>query len=134
MGYRIREIDAEIKFCQALDLGAISQMLTKRMVLASLEAEQAVTRRVRKLDLAVTVLVIVLMNIYTNLSLRHVLQKLACGLRFIWWNPDYELPGANALSYRRYQLGARVLVDLFRRLCRPLSVQKPQAPFCSACG
>jgi hypothetical protein len=54
------------------------------------------------------------------------MRKLARGLRIIWPDPSYRLPKASALAYRRYQLGARPLAALFRRLCRPMAT--PQTP------
>ena len=35
------------------------------------------------------------------------MRKLAQGLRFIWRDPEHRLPRDSAISYRRYQLGAR---------------------------
>jgi Insertion element 4 transposase N-terminal len=66
------------------------------------------------------------MNLFAHLSIAHVMRKLARGLRFIWPDPSYRLPQASALTYRRYQLGARPLAALFRRLCRPMAT--PQTP------
>jgi hypothetical protein len=64
-----------------------------------LAAEGVQASRVRKLDLPVTVLVLVGMNLYPYLSIGHVSQKIACGLRFIWPDADYDLPGDSALKY-----------------------------------
>jgi hypothetical protein len=76
--------------------------------------------------MVVIVLVTLAMNLYTHLSLRHVMQKLAQGLRFVWPDPIYPLPKASALAYRRAQLGVRPLVALFHRVCRPLA--SPETP------
>jgi hypothetical protein len=35
------------------------------------------------------------MNIYPYLSIGHVIQKLARGLRFIWPDADYDIPKGN---------------------------------------
>ena len=76
--------------------------------------------------MVVTVWVIIAINLYAHLSIGPVMRKLARGLRFIWPAPNYRLPKASALTSRRYQLGARPLAALFRRLCRPMAT--PHTP------
>jgi hypothetical protein len=75
------------------------------------------------------VLLIVALHIYSRLSIDHVFKRLGKGLRFIWPDPDWKMPAASALSYRRYQLGARPIVALFHRLCRPLANEATPGAF-----
>ncbi len=77
---------------------------------AALAAENIQAARVRKLNLWLTVLIIVCMNIYPFLSIGHVMQKMARGLRFIWPDPEYAVVKDSALSYRRYQISPRVII------------------------
>jgi len=63
------------------------------------------------------------MNVYCECSIGHVLCKLAQGLRYIWPDPEYTLPGEPAMTYRRYQLGPRPLVALFKQWCRPIATK-----------
>jgi hypothetical protein len=130
MGYRIREIDAESNFCQELRIEMIERVLPANDIAQVLAAEGVAAQRVRKLDLLVTILVIVVMNIYPYLSIGHVIQKLARGLRFIWPDADYEVPKDSAMSYRRYQLGAPVMARLFRHICRPIATPETKGAFC----
>jgi hypothetical protein len=130
MGYRIREIDAESNFCQELRIEMIERVLPTNNIAQLLATEGVAAQRVRKLDLLVTVLVVVGMNIYPYLSIGHVLQKLARGLRFIWPEADYEIPKDSAFSYRRYQLGAPVMARLFRHICRPIATPETKGAFC----
>ena len=83
MGYRLREIEMENKFCQELHVEAINHVMPVSTINASLEAENVQASRVRKLNLVVTVLIIVGMSLYPFLSIGHVMQKMARGLRFI---------------------------------------------------
>ena len=129
MGYRIREIEAESNFCQELTIEMINRVMPSTVIEAALAAAGVQAQRVRKLDLLVTVLVIVGMNIYPYLSIGHVMQKIARGLRFIWLDPDYDIAKDSALCYRRYQLGAPVLVYLFRQLCRPIATTATKGAF-----
>jgi hypothetical protein len=130
MGYRIREIDAESNFCQELRIEMIERVLPTDVIAQALADEGIKTQRVRKLDLLLTVLVIVSMNIYPYLSMGHVIQKLTRGLRFIWRDADYDIPADSALSYRRYQLGAQVMARLFRYICRPIATPETKGAFC----
>jgi hypothetical protein len=130
MGYRIREIDGESNFCQELRIEMIERVLPATDIAQVLAAEGRQAQRVRKLDLLLTVLVIVGMNIYPALSIGHVIQKLARGLRFIWPDADYDVPKDSALSYRRYQLGAPVMARLFRHICRPIATLETKGAFC----
>jgi hypothetical protein len=58
-----------------------------------------------------------------------VLRKLAQGLRFIWPDPSYRVPGASAFVYRRYQLGMRPLALLYARLAQPLAIPQTLGAF-----
>ena len=129
MRYRLREIVAESKFCKELGVEAISRVLPKETIAAALEAEGLHTMRVRKMDLLVTILVVVGMNIYSHLSMGHVVQKIARGLRFIWPDPTYAVIRDSAFSYRRYQLGAQVMVRLFHQVCRPIATLETKGAF-----
>jgi len=84
------------------------------------------TERERKLNLVVTVLLIIMLNLYTTEAISAVLEKMAQGLRYIWPDPDYQVANASAISYRRYQVGARPLAALFQQVCQPLA--RPDTP------
>lgn len=85
--------------------------------------------RARQLTLELVVWALVAMNLYTTLSMGHVLHRLAPGLRYAWPAPDPAIPGASALSYRRYQRGVRPLACLFRRVCQPLTTAASAGAF-----
>jgi Insertion element 4 transposase N-terminal/Transposase DDE domain len=129
MGYRLREIAAESKFMNELTLEAIGRPVPLTEVEAILRAEEAQESRERKLTMVAVVFLIITMNIYTRLSIGHVMDKLAQGLRFIWHDPTCRLPQDSALAYRRYQLGARPLVALFHRICRPIATSETRGAF-----
>ena len=54
---------------------------------------------------------------------------MAQGLRYIWPGAEYPLPGDNAITYRRYQVGPRPLVALFKECCRPLATPETVGAF-----
>jgi uncharacterized membrane protein len=134
MGYTLRQVEAESKFCQSLTVDALERAVPLDTIKSVLQQQGVQAKRERKLNMVVTIWVIIAMHLYAHLSIGRVIRKLARGLRFIWPDPGYRLPKANALTYRRYQLGARPLAALFRRLCRPMATpQKPRTPFALAC-
>lgn len=121
MGYKIREIETERKFCEELSLDALIGSIPRHEIEAVLREADAFEQRHRRLGMIAVVLLIIALHIYSRLSIDHVFKRLGKGLRFIWSDPDWKMPEASALSYRRYQLGARPIVALFHRVCRPLA-------------
>ena len=126
IGYKLREIEAESKFSQELSLPMIENIVPQATIAAVLAAEGRFTERERKLNLPVTVLLVIMMNLYTTDAIGAVLEKMAQGLRYIWPDPDYQVPNASAVSYRRDQVGARPVVALFHQVCQPLA--EPDTP------
>ena len=121
MGYKLREIKTESKFSQELSLALIERIVPQETIAGVLSAEGLQTERERKLNLLVTVLLLIMINIYTTDAIGAVLEKIAQGLRYIWPDPDYQVANASAISYRRYQVGARPMVALFQQVCQPLA-------------
>ena len=126
MGYTIRQMDAEHNFCQELTVEALQRAVPRDAIAAVLQETGNPVQRARKLTAEATIWTLIAMNLYTHLALGHVLRKLAQGLRFIWPDPSYRVPGASAFVYRRYQLGAAPVVALYERLARPIAT--PQTP------
>lgn len=104
----------------------IEKIVPQATIAAVLAAEGRFTERERKLNLLVTVLLVIMMNLYTTDAIGAVLEKMAQGLRYIWPDPDYQVPNASAVSYRRDQVGARPVVALFHQVCQPLA--EPDTP------
>lgn len=129
MGFRIREFEAESKFAGELSLDAIRRAVPPEHIQLVLEEEGAQAKRQRKLNAFVTVLLVIAVNIYTHLSIADVMSKIASGLRYVWPDPDYEVAGDGAISYRRYQLGARPMAALFHRVCRPMATLQTRGAF-----
>ena len=129
MGYKLREIAAERKFSQELRLEVLEQVLPVTQIKAVLAREGRVEQRERKLNMVVTVLLLIVMHIYRDVSQREAMRKASKGLRYVWPDPEYVVAGASALSYRRYQLGARPLVALFHEVCQPLATAATPGAF-----
>jgi hypothetical protein len=121
VGYKLREIAVECKFSQELRIEVLEQVLPVAQIKAVLVSEGRLEQRERKLNMVVTVLMLIIMHLYNHLSQGEAMRKASKGLRYVWPDPDYEMAGASALSYRRYQLGAKPLVALFKQVCQPLA-------------
>jgi hypothetical protein len=128
LGYKLRRIETESKFSSQLTLEAIERAVPLCEIKAILTAADAPAQRERKLNMVLTVLLMIAMNLYSHLSIGEVMRKIARGLRYIWPDPEYQVASDSAISYRRYQLGARPLVTLFHQVCRPkASLRTPGA-------
>jgi Insertion element 4 transposase N-terminal/Transposase DDE domain len=122
----IRQIQADRKFCQQLEMPALQQVIAPHTLRRVLQECGQHTRRQRKLNLEVTMWLLIAMNLFSDLSMGRVLEKVAYGLRLLWPPSENVLAGESALTYRRYQLGVRPLVALFRQVCKPIAT--PETP------
>lgn len=129
MGYRLREIEPGCKFSDEIGIQAVARLVPMGSIEGALEAEGVREARVRKLGMGSVMLVLIAMNLYTHVSMGHVLNKLCQGLRFVWPDPDYKVAVESAITYRRYQLGVRPLVRLLRTVCRPMAARNTSGAF-----
>lgn len=90
------------------------------------------TRRERKLNLVITVCVVIALYLFPHCSVKRILMKLAQGVRLLCGQGECVLPGDSALSYRRDQVGVPPLALLCRRILRPLAT--PTTPGAFAFG
>ena len=129
MSYKLPEIAPDSKFSRSLSCTLLQQIIPLERIKAVLSQHHATEKRERKLNMVVIIWVLIAMNLFTDCSLGYVLRKLAQGLRYIWPDPDYALPGDNAITYRRYQLGPRPLVALFKQCCHPIATRETPGAF-----
>jgi Transposase DDE domain/Insertion element 4 transposase N-terminal len=126
MPFRIRTIGAERNLCNEIDFSAVLRVTPPRVIRAALDRTGAHERRYRKLPYPAVVLLLIALNLYSDLSIKHTLTKVARPLRLLWPDPDEPMVRQSAFAYRRYELGVRPLAALFHDVCRPLST--PQTP------
>ena len=132
MRFRLRDVDPAGKFLPQLKLELLAQVFPREAVQAVLAATGAVTPRQRKLNLEMTLWLVLGMNLFAHSPLEHVLEKLAHGLRLLWPHEAERrtlLPRKSAISYRRRQLGVRPLRRLFQQSCVPMATAKTPAAF-----
>lgn len=123
----LRQLAAECKLCEHLHLPALQQIISAEKVQQVVAACGKQAKRQRKLSAEAIVWLLIGMNLFSDLSLGMVLEKIAYGLRLLGL-PSENLAGESALTYRRYQLGVGPLVALFRAICKPIaSLETPGA-------
>jgi uncharacterized membrane protein len=126
LGFTIREITTDCKFSSTLMVEALDQVIPQTAITDVIAQEGVGQKRERRLTAALTLWVVIALHLYPTVAISGVLAKLARGLRFLWSDPSLPLPGDSALAARRQQLGARPLVALFRRICRPMATPQTQ--------
>lgn len=102
---------------ERLITGALGPLLPLATLDAALASDTR-PKRCRKLSSRFMLLCRVLVNLYADEALPHVLQRVAG----YWGVGDTLGVGAGALCQARYRLGARPVVALFRQVRHPLSV------------
>lgn len=129
MAYTIREFESEGKFTQALAMDVFMSVLPGSLISAVLAETGRQTQRERKLNLVITVWVVIGLYLFARCSVKRVLVKLAQGVRLLWGDGEYCLAGDSALSYRRDQVGVRPLARLCQRVCQPLATPATPGAF-----
>jgi len=117
--YKLREIAPESKFSRAFSFDLLQRIVPYERIQAILQQYGAREKRERKLNMVIIVWLWIAMNVDSECSIGHVLCKLAQGLRYIWPDPEYTLPGEPAMTYRRYQLGPRPKVGFVQTMLSP---------------
>jgi len=130
MGFSLRTITDNIRFEQAVTLNALERAIPQTEVEAVIEDLGVREERVRKLPAFVMLLLCIGMGLFTNIGLESVLIKMVKGLRYIWpGNEDYETAKRSAISQARYRLGAKPMVELFHRVCKPMTTEETPGAF-----
>jgi len=129
MRFTIREIEAECKFSSCLTVEALSQAIPTEAITQVIALEGVAEVRQRRMTAALTVWLVIALHLFPSVRISGVFRKLARGLRLLWPDPEVPLPKDSALAYRRQQLGARVLVALFKQVCRPIATPQTRGAF-----
>jgi hypothetical protein len=124
MGFIARHHAATTPFTDAIALEALERVLPAEVIQAAAIGGDVPTKRRRKLPNDVTLVLCVAMGLFAQHAVDVVLRKMVQGLRLFWPDPDLALARKSAMSQARYRLGARPLVALFHRVCRPLATEQ----------
>jgi hypothetical protein len=131
MNFTTRMLGVEQRFCDAVTMDPITRFVPLATISAVVEEIGVGEQRVRKLSAGLTILVLIGMGLYSDLSIQAVMQTRTRvkGVRLLWPDWEYQPAKASALRQRRYQLGVRVLARLFRRGCQPLAQTHTRGAF-----
>lgn len=130
MNFTTRTLGMEQRFCEAVTMETITRVVPVATIDAVVDVIGVGESRVRKLPARLTILVLIGMGLYNDLSIQAVMLKLVKGVRLLWADWEYPSASASAFSQRRYQLvGVRVLALLFRRVCQPLAQTHTRGAF-----
>jgi hypothetical protein len=126
MSLRIRRIGPDDIPSSRLSLEALARVLKPAILAEAIDECGAREERTRKLPAACVLLLCVAMNLYSEECLSHVFFRLVGRMRWLLADPGAIGVSKGALCQARYRLGAQPVVELFHRVCKPLST--PQMP------
>jgi len=130
MGFSLRTIAADLRFPEAVTLNALERAIPQAAVEAVITEQGVTEQRTRKLPAGLTLLLCIAMGLFTNIALTQVLRKLIKGVRYIWpGDEDYTVANKSAICQARYRLGARPVVALFHRICKPVATEATPGAF-----
>ena len=121
MKWSIRQSDAESKLCQQVAVELLTELFPVEVVMDILQGNQLWEQRERRLNQLWMIYLLIGWGLYADRALRHAASQLShipCLLRE---GAESQVPVPSALCYRRQQLGSLPLVELMRRVCRPLA-------------
>jgi Insertion element 4 transposase N-terminal/Transposase DDE domain len=127
--YRIREIATEERFSDEMTFGAMNKVVKRSQIEEALSECGIQASRVRKMDMLLTVMIVIGMGLFQHIGIGGVMKKMAKGVRLLWGDGTYEVAGDSAISTRRYQLGSEVLQRVFKAVCRPMASVKTKGAF-----
>jgi hypothetical protein len=119
LNYIIRQIEADAKISEQVRMEALEQAVPYVEVQAVIAAYGLQRQRKRKLSAEMGLLLGIAMHLFRGCSLGQVLWKLMKGVRLLW--PEVRPASKGAISQLRYAIGARPMVDLFHRVCKPMA-------------
>jgi hypothetical protein len=119
LSYMIRQIEADAKVSEQVRMEALEQVVPYAEVQAVIAAHGLQRQRKRKLSAEMGLLLGIAMHLFRGCSLGQVLWKLMKGVRLLW--PEVQPASKGAVSQLRYEIGARPMVDLFHRVCKPMA-------------
>ena len=101
MTLSIQQLSDDDTFSHALRFEVLEQVCPPELVSELLTRCHAWGKRERSLNQVVLVYYVIALSLFRRLNLTEVLRHLACGLRWLWFNPCLRLPTAAALARGR---------------------------------
>lgn len=132
MSFRITHLPSDDKLCRTLSWPILEQFFPRQRIELLVETCCDKTTRVRKLSLVLVVWVLICWHLYLRHSLGAVFLKLSSAERWLAEEEPDAPPTRAAWTYRRKQIGVRLLRTLCEQSCVPLAT--PDTPGAFAFG
>src|SRR5437588_3621513 len=129
MPFRITQLPSADKPCRSLSWPLLDQFYPRQRIEPLIETYCGQTTRVRKLTLVLVVWVLICWHLYLRHSLGAVFLKLSSAERWLAEEEPEALPTRAAWTYRRKQLGVRLLRALVEHFCVPLATEDTPGAF-----
>lgn len=115
----IRQMASDAKVSDSVRMEALERGVPNETIRAVVRDHQLGRKRKRKLSAEIGLMLGIAMHLFRGCSLVQVLWKLMKGVRLL--RPETEPATKGAISQLRYEIGARPMVDLFHRVCKPMA-------------
>lgn len=129
MPFRITQLPSSDKLCHRLSWPILEQFFPRQRIEQLIETFGGQGTRARKLTVVLVVWVLICWHLYLRHSLGAVFLKLSSAERWLGEEEPESLPTRAAWTYRRKQLGVRLLRALFEESCVPLATQDTPGAF-----
>jgi len=129
MQSRIRWSGAHSALSVVTRLQAIERAIPLAAVEEVLERHHCQEQRCRKLCMRQVVYLLIAMSLFARERLSLVLDRLLHTCHWLFMSDDVSTPNDAAIKYRRNQLSAAAMADLFHQVCRPLATAHTKGAF-----
>src|SRR5437016_3787219 len=119
MPLRITSLPSDDKLCRTLSWPLLEQVFPRQRIETLVETFCGKVTRVRKLSLVLVIYVLICWHVYLRHSLGAVFLKLSSTERWLADEEPEAPPTRAAWTYRRKELGVRLLRALFEQFCVP---------------
>jgi hypothetical protein len=119
MRFKLQVLHASVQFAEKVNIPTLSKIISSRLIEQVLAQTGKREQRCRKISAAFCIWFCIALNLFSDEPYQHVLSKLIKGLRYIWPDPNLELPVKSALCAARYRLGVTPMVELFHQTAKP---------------
>ena len=121
MPFSIAHLPSSDKLCHSLSWPILEQFFPRQRIEQLTETFCGQTTRARKLTVVLVVWVLICWHLYLRHSLGAVFLRLSSAERWLADEEPEALPSRAAWTYRRKQIGVRLMRAIFEHFCVPLA-------------
>jgi hypothetical protein len=129
MPYKIREIEENDQWWSSISLEVISEVLPNEVIEKAIQQAGVGEKRRRCLPSRLVVWLCIAMHWFPREAIEAVLFKILKIPRLLSQQGYEVVAGKSAISMARSRLGAKVMVALFKQVCRPIATPETVGAF-----